>query len=112
MADSTSTSIQSPAIPTGQELFDWIMGQIEPELTTAGVKTLAAKYKDETPEQQLARRKRYELAYKRYDEAYTKTVDVLQAQMMRYRRSSFDEVEQESRAREQARLQTLSSAFS
>lgn len=87
----------APSIPTGQELFDVIMQEIEPELTTEGVKLVAEKYKDETPEQTMERKKRYDLAFERYDQAYEGYVGTLQAQMQRYRRQSFNQVELEDR---------------
>ncbi|MBI3331899.1 hypothetical protein HYZ99_02980 [Candidatus Peregrinibacteria bacterium] len=90
----------APVIPTGQELFDVIMGQIEPELTTEGVKTLDQKYQNETAEGLMERKKRYDLAFERYDQAYEGYVGTLQAQMQRYRKHSFNQAEMEDRQSE------------
>jgi hypothetical protein len=100
MDTQNQTSIKPPVIPTGQEIFDAIMGQIEPELTSVGVKTLEAKYKNETATDSYERRKRYALAYERYEKAYDETMATLHTQVDRYRRSSFAQVEQEDRANE------------
>ena len=107
MATQNPTSLIPPVIPTGQEIFDAIMGQIEPELTTEGIKTLAEKYKNETPANEYERRKRYALAYERYEKAYDETMATLHTQVDRYRRSSFSQVEQEDRANESAAFEAL-----
>lgn len=106
-----ASNVTPPRIPTGQELFDAIMGYIEPELTTEGVKTLDAKYKNETPDQQLERRKRYARAYEQYEKAYQETMETLHAQINRYSRVSFEQMEQGDRTDEESTLNSLSQAF-
>ncbi len=101
-----------PKIPTGQELFDAIMGHIEPELTTEGIKDLETRYAAETPQQADARRKRYTLAFDRYEQAYEGYMATLHAQVMRFRRASFDQVETEDRQDEGGFLQALSQKLS
>lgn len=88
---------QAPHIPTGQELFDVIMGNIEPELTSEGSKKLDQKYQNETTEELMARKKRYDLAFERYDQAYEGYIATLQAQMERFRKQSFVSAEMEDR---------------
>ena len=104
----TQTQPQRPSIPTGQELYDQIMGHIEPELTTEGLKLLEAHYKDETPEQLAARKQRYALAFERYDQAYSEYIETLQAQVDRYRRESVRKVEVDDRQQEAGMLDNLS----
>ena len=101
-------STQRPAIPTGQELYDAIMGHIEPELTTASLQVLAEKYADETPEERANRKQQYECAFAQYDQAYEGYIQTLQAQVDRHRRHSFTEVELEDRQEEEGFLKTLS----
>lgn len=96
-----------PKIPTGQELFDAIMGHIEPELTTSGVLQLAMTYASETPEQKEARQKRYELAMERYEQAYEGYIATLHTQVQRYASASFAHVEHEDRRDEDGVLDTL-----
>jgi hypothetical protein len=111
MPDSSSNPPSPPAIPTGQELYDALMGHIEPELTTEGQETLAEKYKGETPEEQEERKKRYELAFERYEQAYQDYIQTLQAQVERYRRNSFQHVELEDRVEEEGLLGRLQDAI-
>ncbi len=93
-----------PQIPTGQELFDALMGHIEPELTSEGVKKLAATYKNETPAEREARMRRYDAAIRQYDKAYADYLATLDKQVDRYRRGAFDHAEYEDRKRDDAAL--------
>src|SRR3989338_10631299 len=97
----------APSIPTGQELYDLIMGNIEQELTTEGLKTIAAKYANETTEEKYERKKRYDLAFDRYAQAYEGYIGTLQAQMERYRKQSFQHVELSDRTSEAGFLETI-----
>jgi len=113
MAKPTSTAtLEPPVIPTGQELFNVLMGNIEPELTTEGVKLLMEKYKNETPTEELQRRRRYELAYQKYEEAYTRTMNKIHDQVDHYRRVSFTEVEDEDRAEDSLLLNAITKSLS
>ncbi len=96
-----------PAVPTAQELFDVLMKDIEPELTSEGQKRLAEKYANETLPEYAARRQRYELAFAQYDAAYEEYMDRLQTQVERYRRHSFEEVEMEDRQEEETEMKKL-----
>ena len=108
MPDPTPpAALTPPKIPTGQEIFDAIMQHIEPELTTEGLKTVDAKYTGEAPAAKEARRKRYTLAFERYEQAYEGYMATLHAQVQRYRRESFDRVETEDRTREDGVLASL-----
>ena len=87
-----------PKIPTGRELYDALMGHIEPELVTDASKLLDEKYKDETPEHHAARMKRYDLAFERYEESYREYMATLDAQVVRYRHQAFAHTELTDRA--------------
>lgn len=101
----------APHIPTGQELYDLIMGNIEQELTTEGLKMLKVKYAGETTEEKYARKKRYDVAFGRYKEAYEGYIATLQAQMERYRRHSFRQIETDDQQVEQGLLGKIQSAM-
>jgi hypothetical protein len=96
-----------PRIPTGQEIFDIIMSHIEPELTSEGLKAIDAKYASETPEDKQARRKRYEQAFVRYEQAYQGYMATLNEQVQRFYRQSFTHIEQEDRQREGGDLSAI-----
>jgi hypothetical protein len=102
---------EPPRIPTGQELFDAIMGRIEPELTSTAAAQVAEKYKSETAEERKVRMQRYELAFERYDQAYEGYIATLHTQVGRYRQESFQHVELKDRNQEQGVLDQLSNMF-
>lgn len=108
---STSTHLTPPKIPTGQEIFDAIMGHIEPELTTQGLETLEQKYVNETQEERDARKKRYALAFERYETAYEGYMGTLHAQVTRYRRESFGRAEMEDKQEDQSVLDRINQSF-
>ena len=56
--------------PTGAQIYDGIMGKIEPELTTAMLETLEEKYRDESTEEHQVRMARYDVAFAEYDKQY------------------------------------------
>lgn len=74
---STGTTVSLPRIPAGKDLYDEIMGKIEPELLGANVGRLKEKYKNETAAQSLERAKRYAAAFKAYDAAFAEYVTSL-----------------------------------
>jgi hypothetical protein len=103
--------ILPPKVPTGQEIFDAIMGHIEPELTSEGLKTIPAKYKGESREDLQRRKQRYELAFERYEQAYEGYMQTLHSQVARYRRESFTNAELEDRRDDNRALGQLGSAI-
>lgn len=105
------TDPQSFTIPTGQELFDSIMAHIEPDLTSENLKTLDQKYAGETEDETWTRKQRYELAFERYEQAYSGYVETLQAQANRYRKQSIQKVELEHREKESGFLGTIEQAI-
>lgn len=105
------TQISPPKIPTGQELYDAIMGHIEPELTSEGLKTLADKYKGESPADFEARKKRYAAAVERYEQAYVGYMEMLHAQVTRFRRDSVAQVELDDRHQDEESLNSLNQSI-
>src|SRR3989338_2384803 len=105
------TEPQTYTIPTGQELYDSIMGHIEPDLTSEGLKTLDQKYASETPMETAERKQRYELAFERYEQAYQGYIETLQAQAHRYHKESIQKVELEHREKEDGLLDKIQQAI-
>jgi hypothetical protein len=95
---------EPPRIPTGPELWDTIMGQINPDLTSEGLKHLDEKY---TPEQQAALEGRWETDRARCQEAADGTIATLQMQVKRYEQTPFRKIEDDDRAREERHLDGL-----
>ena len=88
-----------PPIPNGgRELYDQIMEQIEPELTSAQAPLLGEKYKDETPEQAASRAARYEKAFAEYRKRFAAFGADWEAQMQRFIRAVRNDSEHLERA--------------
>ena len=100
-----------PKIPTGRELYDALMVHIEPELTSEGSKLIAETYKNETPENKVARMQRYELAFERCDQAYNDYLQTLDTQVNRYQREAFAHAEMTDRQEDEGMLDKLGTLF-
>lgn len=86
-----------------------LMAHIEPELTSEQSKTLAEKYKNESPEERALRKQRYDLAFERCQRAYNEYMATLDAQVARYRRDAFLHAEMEDRSHEEGAIGRLGS---
>lgn len=108
--DSTlkpETAAQPLVFPTGAELYDQIMGPIEPELLTANIPHLDEQYTDEPPEDRAKRYERYTKAYAKYDEAYAAWHASFHQEVTVYRRDALKSAEQESKSEEVGLLAQL-----
>ena len=86
------------ALPTGTQIYDAIMGEIEPELVSAVIPTLEDTYKEETADEHEARMKRYEEAFSLYDRCYQAYMDKLTGEVRDRKRSARAESEQHEQA--------------
>ena len=78
----------NPPLPSGEDIYNAIMAEIEPELTTDVLPTLEEKYKDESPEERTERFARYEAAFAQYEECYAAYVAELNEAATDMRRST------------------------
>lgn len=58
-------------IPTGNAVYNLIMGKIEPELCSGNYEYLQQKYRNETSTKYQTRLQRYQTAFAKYDQIYT-----------------------------------------
>lgn len=100
-----------PAIPSGAEVYDLIMGQIEPELTSEGIATLDAKYTNETAAEAKARVDRYNKAFEEYDKRFANYVTLLKEQVHSYKRISVGRAEERANREDQKELLGLEANF-
>lgn len=102
-----------PALPaSGQEVFDMIMGRIEPELTSAQRPSLTQKYQGETPEQAKARAERYQKAFEEYDKQYAAYMQSVDGTLRGYQRGALKGIEQNASGREETNVASLESQIS
>ena len=110
MADSL-TPIVEPVLPQGEEFYDALMAQIEPELVTSQLPLVEARYAGESPEEQQARQARYEAAFAEFDRRAAEEIATLDREVHDYRTASQKEAEQMSRQQESADILTLESSI-
>ncbi|HVW67168.1 MAG TPA: hypothetical protein VHA78_05595 [Candidatus Peribacteraceae bacterium] len=96
--EPTSTSTpQPPKILRGQEIYDLIMSQIEPDLVSTQLPLLAQKYATETPEDKKARAQRYNKAFAEYDKKFQEYCDTWDADLRAYKRQAIQTIEKNAR---------------
>ena len=101
-----------PKIPSGQEIYDAVMREIEPELISTSLPTLNEKYKDETPVEKEARKERYNKAFAEYYKRYTTRIAQLEEQVRCYRKEAMRSAEAVNTELEQKKLFALENSMS
>ncbi len=96
-----------PAVPDGTEIYDRIMADIDAELTTAGLTTLADKYANETSAEARARAKRYNEAFAEYERRFKQYGTEWLAQFTAYQHQALASIERANRAIEEEDNATL-----
>ncbi len=99
-------------IPTGKEIYDHLMGDIEPELVTDTIPALDEKYKDETEEQKEKRKQRYKAAFDAYHKAFDTWIANLRTQVDKVRKTALRAAEEKSFEKEAEILAQIESSFS
>lgn len=102
---------QKPQIVDGQVLYDALMHMIEPELTTAGMAELDAKYAAETAEERATRMKRYQKAFDAYRTHRSTSFSALDKQVRDYCKTTLTEAETESHEHDLAILHEVENTF-
>lgn len=112
----TQTSGLDPAIaaliPTGNQVYDAIMGKIEPELISANLPGLEAKYAGESLEERQVRMQRYTLAFQEYDRVYGEWITNVQKAVKAKRTDALQKAEIQLQEKDAAALADLEAHFS
>jgi hypothetical protein len=104
----TITDLQ---IPSGDDLYNTLMGRIEPDLTTDQLPLLDQKYKGESAEEAKVRAERYEKAFAEYDKQLAEYLAELQGKVREYQLSACRSVEHDDREKEERQLSALESTM-
>lgn len=114
----SSAGQQDGAMPTppqvlgGTEVYDQIMGQIEPDLTTTQRPLLTEKYKNETPEEAKVRAERYSKALAEYEKQYQQYMADMEGKIRSFGVGVIRSVENEARKGEEGDLNNLEQSIS
>lgn len=101
-----------PQVLGGTEVYDEIMGKIEPELRTAERPLLAEKYKNETPEEAKVRAERYNKAMAEYEKQYQQYMTDMESKIRSFGVGMIRSVENEARKGEEGDLNNLEQSIS
>lgn len=105
-------SIQlAPVLPQGEEFYDALMAQIEPDLVSTQLPLLEARYAGETPEQKEARQARYDAAFEEFDRRSAVEMSKLEQDVHAYKVTTMREAEAASRQEEVADMSFLESSI-
>ena len=113
MPDDTTQSLNDGENQQlAEQLYNTLMAEIEPDLMLDSIGTLDVKYAGETPEEHGARMKRYEAAYKKFDESFKNFMEEIHEEVRVSKRSALKEQEAADRQSDQPALASLEAAFS
>lgn len=110
-SEHTQTTNQDIVFPTGTEVYDGLMVDIEPELLSSNIPHLDAPYVGESEEDHKKRYERYTAAFAKYDEAFAKWEAGLKEAVAKYRRDALKFAEDKSRSNDVNALSLIESAI-
>lgn len=110
MPDQTNPPWPPPVL-TGKELYDSIMGGIEPELLSVNFPIAPDAFKSETPKQRTERAKRYQAAFEEYDRRFAKHHSDWNEQLRIYKRHAMEYIERGAAMKEDSHLASIESSI-
>lgn len=110
-ATQTADQAHAAIFPSGEEVYDGLMAQIEPELLSANIPHLDEAYPSETEEEKKARYDRYSAAFVKYDEMYAEWEKNLNEIVTDYRKDALTSAETESKQEDASALAQLEQNF-
>ncbi len=100
-----STSL--PILPSGDQLYDYLMGQIEPDLVSDRIPFTVEAYKTDTEEERKERAIRYQKAFDEYKKRKDEYVKEARKKIAEYEREKFDELEEVSAIFDEERMMEI-----
>lgn len=100
-----------PVPMSSDQEYDAIMAEINPELTTANITTIAATVANETPEQKAARAERYTNDFVEFEKRMGARAGRMAAEAAKYYRIAFASLEQKTKAAEENAIINLEASF-
>jgi hypothetical protein len=98
-------------LPTGADVYNGIMSEIEPDLVNDMIPLLDMKYAGETPIQNAARLARYRAAYDEYAVRFAAWAEEMSTLVQKYRKSALKLEEKQSLEKESSVLTSLEDQF-
>lgn len=111
MPDQTIAPPAPPVIPSGQEIYAYLMGAIEPDLAMDNA-AREAKYAGEADEQRKARFTRYQKAFAEYKKQAAEAFARMHREVEAYSRAAVKYAEGQAANEERTKLKHLEEQFS
>ena len=111
-AASTGGMPLPPVIPGGEDVYNQIMSQIEPELVTTVLPALPAKYANETQEERDARMERYKKAFIAYEKAHKEFLMSQESTVRVYKKGVMSAVEKRAGGNDEDAVSNLEAMIS
>ena len=94
-----------------EELYDFFMATVEPDLMLKNIPTLETTYAKETKEQHEARMKKYQTAYKKFDEKFGEFKFKINRKVHEARKASLNEAETKAKGDDSAVIAKMEEEF-
>ena len=115
-AQATAVAAKSattpPYVPDGDEIYDTLMGKIEPELLSYNIPYLREAIEGDTPEERRERGERYVKAYEEYDRQFAEYQKELKNQFLSYKKNSLSALEGHMKIVDNEQIAELETAIS
>lgn len=109
--DNAQLPVQAPVLPDGEQFYDNLMSQIEPELVSAQLPLLDARYAGESEEAKAIRQARYDRAFEEFDRRAAEEMAGLEHEVHSYKVTTMREAEAASRQEEAVSMSILESSI-
>jgi hypothetical protein len=101
-----------PYAPDGDEIYDMLMGKIEPELLSYNIPYLREAIESDSPEERRERGERYVKAYEEYDRQFAEYQKELKNQFQSYKKNSLSALEGHMKIVDNEQIAELETAIS
>ncbi|MCK5017645.1 MAG: hypothetical protein KAS32_11325 [Candidatus Peribacteraceae bacterium] len=108
----SQTQKSSGTIPTGKQIYDGIMKNIEPDLLSDNLSKIKEQHAGETEEEHKERMERYKVAFAKYDELYVQWLTRVKTAVKEKREEARKKAEIMSDTEDEVILQNIESSFS
>jgi hypothetical protein len=110
-SSSGNSGTVPPTVRTGEEVYNMIMGKIEPELVLDQIPLLDEKYKNETEPEKKTRLTRYQKAYAEYEKQYEAYKAEEEVKLHAFSKGLFGGVENRIKEDEEEDLENITNAI-
>jgi hypothetical protein len=101
--DTAARHTESPGM-TMEDIYNLLMVEIEPDLTTLMIPMLDEIYRDESAKEKKRRTKRYQKAFKKFEKRYAKAMKIWKNRVLAFRDAALGLARKNADEEDQRRL--------